>query len=232
MLRKSRNRALKAFIGSAMLLALPFATGCQSANFGANLPGYGLVSGWWGGDADKIDADKPPRGYQLPSSRAEPNGDSYAGARGARGGYETDAGGAEGGYSRQGYASQNSYATGNRANPNNWGGANRKASGYSAEGEVEGDYPGSEPQGYSASRNGAASPGYDPYGGNAPSNARESSGPPPRTSAYSADARSGGYGNRLASGSQRATRYTEQEEEGYDAEPSGYGGGSRYSDVE
>jgi hypothetical protein len=236
MLSKSRNRAMKALFGSAMLLALPLATGCQTGNFGGNIPGYGMISGWWGGpDASKADPNKPPAGFQTPSSKADPNGSSYAGggggaARGPRGGYGSQAD--TGGYPKQGSKQGPSYAAGDRSNPNNWGGsANRQASGSSPAEDVEGDFAGAPAKGYGASRGDRTAPGYDPYGGNSPSNVDETADEPTgRASAYSADARgssasrnAGGYGNRMISGSDRATKSD------MDDGPAGRRGTSSYS---
>lgn len=241
MLRKSHTRAMKALLGSTILLALPLATGCQTGNFGGNIPGYGMISGWWGGaDASKADPSKPPAGY-LPSSKADPNGQSYAGGanRGARRGVDVDYGGEAGGYGAQG----SSYAAGNRNNLNNWeAGKRNPGSSYGAGGaDAEGEFAGAPSYGKSAgygtgARGEKATPGYDPYGGATPSTGEDEYGASPRGSAHTADARGatsgprGGYSTRMASGSQRASKSTPVEDEGYEAEePAPTTGGSRFS---
>jgi hypothetical protein len=242
MLRKSRSRAVQALLGSALLLALPLATGCQTANFSGNVPGFGWVQGWWGGDASKADPNKPPAGY-LPSSKADPNGSSYAGATGrgraARDGYGSEGAG--------GYESKRntgaSYAAGDRGNPNNWGSANRQASGASSANDNDTEYAGGSAKGYGAGSSvrgdRSAGGGNDPYGSSSPSNEDDSYASSVRGSAYSADSRNGSYGRanaggyntKMTSGSQRATREPaeeEMEDVGETDEPSN-ASGSRYS---
>lgn len=249
MLRKSRTRAIKALFGSAILLALPLATGCQTGNFGGNIPGYGAIAGWWGG-ADKPDPNKPPAGYQanLPSSRSDPNGQSYAGGaqgRGVRRGADVDYGAEGGGYDRSapgGYGAQGpSYAAGNRNNLNNWGEkATRRASASTYGAETEGEFAGANSGGYGAAPRGQkASPGYDPYGGATPSANEEDYGAASRGSTYAASnrgaatGRASAYNTRMASGSQRATKSSELEDEGYETEQAAPSGGtSRFSSRE
>lgn len=238
MLRKSRSRALHALFGSAMLVALPLATGCQSANFGGNVPGMGWVQGWWGGDAAKSDPNKPPAGY-MPSSKADPNGSSYAGrGRSPRDGYGAEGGGYE---SKRGSGA--SYAAGDRSNPSNWGGANRQASGATSGAGYDTEYAGGASGGYGAgaSTRGSKSAvgGNDPYGSSAPSNEDDSYAASVRGSAYSADSRNGysdrgatPYSSKMTSGAQRATTRAQIDEEiDYDAEsaPRTNGSGSRFS---
>lgn len=256
MLRKSRSRVIQTLFGSALLLSLPLTTGCQTGNFGGNIPGYGAISGWWGG-ADKPDPNKPPAGYQMPSSKADPNGPAYAGGanRGARRSGDLDIGTeTAGGYDRAapgGYGAQGaSYAAGNRNNVNNWEKGKRSGgeSSYSAgagggagadgEGEFAGGSSYGKAAGYGAAARGGerASPSYDPYGGATPSSIDEETGAGSRGAAYTADTRGTGagrnspYSTRMASGSQRAAKSSRLEDEGYEPEETAPSkGSSRFS---
>lgn len=222
MLVQSRQRVFRALLGSAMLATLPLATGCQSAQFSGKVPGFGWVSGWWGKPDAANEPTKPPAGFEMPSSKADPTASAYAG------GSRTPSGG---------YANQDrskttgSYAAGDRANPSNWGGPSRppSAAGYSA--SLRGEEEGYASAGAAKGNSSAARPaggGYDPYGDTAPST-DSPYGASARDAGYAASARGDGYSARMASTNQRATRsslsdddmYGEDEGDAYSASSTG-----------